>query len=357
MNLKIALPLLLALFSLTSIMVLRSIAPGLVAQQLIFHLIGLGLFFGISKIPYHRIKNLSPLLYIGLNLMLILTYIIGSATRGSTRWISVGGVFNIQSSQLAITIVALFVADFIEKHSLKKFNNIAKTIGIILIPALLIVIAPDLGTTIIYLISLGSLIFFSNINIKYIIYLASIGIVTATLAWTLFLQPYQKQRILSFVSPQTDTSGAGYNARQSLIAVGSGQVFGRGLGQGVQSHLRFLPERQTDFIFASLSEELGFMGSIFVLGLYSLMIAIMVYTSQHTPYNSGKLYIISIITMTVIQAGVHMGMNMGLFPITGITLPLISYGGSSVISLFLTYGLVQTNINEIKHHKIILVGT
>ncbi len=357
MNQKLVLPFLITLFGLTSILILKSVAPNLATQQFVFYAAGFILFFLAARINFSTYQKYSPLFYIGLCGLLVITEIVGSVTRGSTRWISVGGVFNIQASQLAVTIVSLVLTQYMTQHPLSQLRHLLVALGIVGLPAILIFIEPDLGTTIVYLISMATVFFFGKLKIQHIVNLVALGIIGSVLAWFFVLQPYQKERIFSFASGHQDLSGAGYNAQQSLIAVGSGRFLGRGLGQGVQSHLRFLPERQTDFIFASLSEELGFVGSIFILLLYISLIATLFSFYKHTRSEPGQLFILTVITLLTFQAGVNMGMNMGLFPITGVTLPLLSYGGSSVLSILFTLAIVQSTYTQTRHQRVILVGT
>lgn len=339
------LPLIILIFSLLSIVGLRSIAPNLAMMQLVFFLAGAAVFWVTARFSFDWWLQLAPLLYLGLLAALIATLLFADPTRGSTRWITVFGV-NLQASQLAIPIGALITTWLIARtnHSFKHF---LLRIAVLALPAGLIFIQPDLGTTIVYLISVGSIIFLSTQKLQYLLGLAGVGLLGAVFAWTFLLQPYQKDRIFSFAGiGQESAQDVNYNAQQSLIAVGSGQLFGRGLGQGVQSHLRFLPERQTDFIFASLAEELGLAGSLLILALYTALIGMLIYVAEqaHDPLTQWFTY--AIIVMTLFQTGVNIGMNIGLVPITGVTLPLISYGGSSVLSLCFCYGLVESIARE-----------
>ena len=215
------------------------------------------------------------------------------------------------------------------------------------VPAVLILVEPDLGTTIVYLLSIFVILFLEKTKKTHMALLVAAGMITITIAWFFVLEPYQKSRITSFISP-TDSQGSGYNARQSLIAVGSGQTLGRGLGQGVQSHLRFLPERQTDFIFASFAEEFGFFGSSIVILLYTALIATTLTIGRNANSRAEQLFCYVTATMTLFQTGVNIGMNTGLMPITGITLPFFSYGGSSIITLLTMHGIVQSVHNTQK---------
>lgn len=339
-------PAIILFLGLLSILTLSSISPTLAPRQLIFFMVGFIIFFFFSKIPFKRFEELSFFGYVGLVFMLILTLIIGNAINGSKNWIDVGGFFSIQSSQLAIPIVTLFLISFLKKRPLTKLLNLAFFLVVVAIPAILIIIAPDLGTTVIYLFSIATILFFSKTKTLHMVPLMAGGIVTIIIAWLFILHPYQKDRITSFISPK-DTQGTGYNARQSLIAVGSGQLTGRGLGKGIQSHLRFLPERQTDFVFASYAEEFGFIGSVLLIALYTTLILTTLNTASTANSFAEQLFCFVTAVMTILQTGINIGMNIGLLPITGITLPFMSYGGSSILTLLGMFAIVQSiRINQ-----------
>lgn len=334
-------PTIILLLALLSILTLSSIFPELAPRQLIFFIIGFSVFFICSRTTFRRFEEVSPFGYLLTIALLLLTLFLGTVTKGSTRWIDIGGIFAIQSSQLAIPATALFLIQFFKNKSLTNLKNLFLFLIFVAIPGILILIEPDLGTTVVYLLSIVIVLFFSKTKPLHMIPLVAGGLVTICIAWLFVLHPYQKARITSFITP-SDTQGASYNARQSVIAVGSGQLIGRGLGQGIQSHLRFLPERQTDFVFASFAEEFGFIGSMVILGLYLLLVITTLNTAQNTHALGEKLFCYVTATMIVIQAGVNIGMNTGILPITGITLPFLSYGGSSILTLLGMFGIVQS---------------
>ena len=180
-----------------------------------------------------------------------------------------------------------------------------------------------------------------------------VAMIPVILGWQFLLHDYQKQRILSFASPEEHQT-ASYNAEQSLIAVGSGRLLGRGLGHGVQSQLRFLPERQTDFIYASYAEELGFLSVILLLALYLTLCLALLWRSAVTPDRMMSLYLAGLTTQLIVHIAVNIGMNMGLLPITGITLPFMSYGGSSLLSFALSLGIAERIVIEAKTQPIII---
>lgn len=325
-----------------SILVLKSVAPHLSSLQFVFALIGAALFLTASQLHFSVWKRAATPLYIGLCILLLTPLMLGRTTRGIAGWIEIGGFFSVQPSQLAVPIVGLAAATFLQRHSLKQWSTFLHYAALVGVPLGLILLEPDLGTAVIYAGALGAPLLFQPTPRWFWPTLVAGVAMASAISWLFLLKPYQKDRLISFFTPNqaTELSPAAYNAQQSMVAVGSGEFIGRGLGQGVQSHLRFLPERQTDFIFASLSEELGFVGSSLVLGVYSVLLALFVWLWLHLPERAERSYVLIALTMTVLQAGINMGMNMGLLPITGITLPLLSYGGSSLLSVALLYGIV-----------------
>lgn len=337
------LPATLLIFAMLSVLTLSSIAPQLAPRQLMYVLLGSAIFLLASKIRFNDLLRLSPLGYATTIFSLILVLIIGLSTRGTSRWIEIGD-FRLQPSQLAIPFVGLFLSRLVENRNLRKLKEILLILAVTAIPGILILIEPDLGTTLVFLATVGTIIYFKDLNWRHIFLIGGVGLIAVVFAWLYILQPYQKLRITSFLSSTEETgiTAANYNAQQALIAVGSGQLFGRGLGQGIQSHLRFLPERQTDFIFASLAEEFGFVGSVLLIGLYAVLTAFLIYVGSNSQKESETLFCYMVASMILIQAGINIGMNMGLLPITGITLPLLSYGGSSILTVMGTLGIVQS---------------
>lgn len=313
-------------------------------MQLFFFIIGAGILVVFASIPFSTWKIIHWLVYAGVVGLLILTLIIGSVNKGATRWIPLGPV-NLQPSQFAQPLTMISLSFFLTNHSLKKVKNLFVFSLIAFIPWVLIIVEPNLGTSLIFMFSLGMLAIHADLPLKWLMAASIIFMIVAIMGWMWFVKPYQKQRILSFLHPDEHLESS-YNARQSIIAVGSGEVLGRGLGHGVQSQLRFLPERQTDFIFASLAEELGFVGSMTVLALYTLLlffIIYLIYKGKNAVYHS---VLVGLLSLFLAQVGVNMGMNMGLLPITGITLPLLSYGGSSLLSFAMVFGILQRIVLE-----------
>lgn len=319
------------------ILVIYSSSPTLAFQQLIFAVFSLILFLFVSQFDVRLLQSYTYLFYILILILLVGVLFLGVETRGSIRWIPLGA-FNIQPSELAKPIFILFLANFWSKNS-SSLKNIFKSL-LFSIPLLFLVFQqPDLGSNLTLSAIWLSMLFSSGIQLKKVLLIILLGIILIPLIW-FWLQDYQKDRIFGFLTPESDPLGRGYNLIQSTIAVGSGQVFGRGLGRGTQSRLQFLPEFRTDFIFASIAEEMGLVGSLMIVILYLFLIISCLILVKGVLDSFSTLLIFGVSTMFLFQTFVNIGMNIGLLPITGITLPLISYGGSSLMSTFICLGLV-----------------
>ncbi|MDQ3008538.1 MAG: rod shape-determining protein RodA [bacterium] len=334
------LPAVMAILGFLSILTLKSVSPQLAAPQFIFFCLGFAVFFVVSRLSYQQLEQKRWLIYAGLCVLLVIPLLIGKTTRGIAGWIDIGTLFSIQPSQLAVLGVGLLTAKILEVAPPKNLKRLVWPLAVVAIPAVLIVIEPDLGTTVIYIAAFAVMLFVSPIPSKYLVLLGIASLASLIIGWN-FLKPYQQARITSFVGTSTNQD-ASYNAQQALIAVGSGQVVGRGIGQGSQSHLRFLPERQTDFIFASLAEELGFFGGIIVISLYAGVVLFCIRVGLRAHHLTERYFCMAAATMIMVQAGINIGMNMSILPITGVTLPLLSYGGSSILTVCALFGVIQS---------------
>lgn len=338
---SVNLPITLIIFLLLSvgITVISSSSPTLAIQQASFAIVGALVYFFIASTDYRVLTNLIKPAYVIIILLLILVFIIGIETRGSIRWIPLGSI-NIQPSEFAKPVLILLLADFWSKRKITWRNILHSLFWIVPILGLVFK-QPDLGTT----LTLGSIwlgtIFAAGISLKkgIILLLSLLLIIPLSLKG---LADYQKQRLTSFLSPQDDPLGVGYNIIQSTIAIGSGEFLGRGLGQGTQTQLQFLPEFRTDFIFAAISEELGFLGASSILLLYLFLIAYCLRVAGNSPDYFGFLIATGTAGMLIFQVVVNTGMSVGILPITGVTLPFISYGGSSLISTIIALALVAS---------------
>lgn len=331
--------------ALSSILILRSVAPLLLQRQLLFFALGTGIFWLTSRISFERWQSLAWYLYGLLVGSLALTQLIATVTRGTKSWIELGP-FHAQPSQLAVAISGLTIGRYLERHKQLGLKEYVILLLLIAAPALFIFTEPDLGTTAIYALSLLPALSLSKVPKLYLAWTLTLGIVVVVLSWMFLLKPYQRQRITSFISSDEHTQTASYNAIQSVIAVGSGGATGRGLGQGTQSQLRFLPERQTDFVFASFAEETGFLGGALLISLYAVLVGICLSAAAQLNSLSMKVFTLITAVMFLAQVGVNIGMNIGLVPITGITLPFVSYGGSSILALSFHLGIVQSTFMQ-----------
>lgn len=319
------------------IVILRSVAPSVFPTYFIYLAVGIVLFLIFSRIDFEVLSIFSWQFYVGSIVFLLLPLIIGQVTRGVIRWIPIGKL-TIQPSELVRPFLLVFFADYIYKHKLTKKRTFYLII-LLLLPAFLILVQPSLGVTVLTIVGFVGVVFASDFNKKLLVP-AALGILLLIPIGLLILAPYQRSRIESFLFPERDPSGAGYNSLQSMISVGSGKFWGRGLGEGVQTQLSFLPERQTDFIFASVAEEMGFVGAFFLMtGSFFLLFQIQKVTTRASNPEA-RAFVSGVFLTLFAQTMVHIGMNMGLFPITGVPLPLVSAGGSSLMATMIALGMV-----------------
>ncbi len=330
--------LLLLLLSSVGLFTLLTISPSFFYQQLGFVAIGAVLLFLFSRLDHAILWWIAPWGYIGSLLFLLLTYL-GPEIRGATRWIMIGSL-QLQPSELVKPFLLLFFARWISQYPPRQTRYVVLHAAVFLVPFLLVFRQPDIGTSIVYASSWLAMLFAGGVSLG-VLATAFVGVGLAFPVFWHWLASYQKARILTFLEPSLDPQGSGYNALQSMIAVGSGQLFGRGLGRGTQSHLRFLPEHHTDFIFATLVEELGFLGGVVLLVAYAALLGRMLLPLVRGIVDNLFLFAFSVGLFATIltQLFINSGMNMGILPITGITLPFVSYGGSSLISFAVSLGI------------------
>ncbi|MBD1149771.1 rod shape-determining protein RodA [Pelagibacterales bacterium SAG-MED29] len=301
------------------------------------------MFFILSFVQIRFWHNTSYLIYIVFLTLLIGVKYFGLTSSGSQRWLNFY-FMNLQPSELMKIGLILFLAKYYHRVSIENVNRIKflfLPIFVLIFPVLLVVMQPDLGTSI--LIAAGGLVvaWLAGVRVKFFVYSMLIFIALLPIAIS-FLKPYQKSRILTFLNPEKDPLGAGYQIIQSKIAIGSGGLFGKGFLNGSQSYLDYLPEKHTDFIFTLFSEEFGFFGSVFILLLYGVIVSRIVKIGNITRSNFGKLYCYSFATAFFIYVIVNMGMVLGLLPIVGSPLPIMSYGGSSMMAIMLGLGIAMS---------------
>lgn len=318
-----------------SLLVLGGISWRLALTQAVFIILGLGLFFLTGAYPYrqHRLLNRY---YFGLVLfLLLLPFIFGVVTRGAIRWIPLGS-FSLQPSELVKPLLIIIFSAY-----LTASQKLTGYLLLLLLPFGLIFIQPDLGTGLVVLAIWLGLLLNSRVERRKLLGLFALILLCLPLGFYL-LKPYQVQRLISFTNPYADPAGSGYQVIQGLIAVGSGGWFGQGLGRGSQSQLQFLPERQSDFIFSTLTEELGFAAGLGLILSFMWLLRRLLLIAKKTEDEFGRLLVIGVTIMVWFQIVVTIGMNLGLMPVTGITLPLISSGGSSWLSVMVSLGLVSS---------------
>ena len=315
-----------------SLITIWSTVPNLFLYQLSFLVTGAIIMYYFSKLDLRLILGLSTPLSALSVLLLLLTLFFGENIRGSTRWLNLG-LFSLQTSEVVKVFLIFFYANFLaSKQKISTYFLLA------LVPFLLVLKQPDLGSALVLLAIPLVLYVSSRFNPKTLLILLISAIVLVPVGLK-FAKPYQLERIESFLNPYSDTAGGGYNVIQSIITIGSGRFMGKGVSLGTQSHLNFLPERHTDFIFASFVEEFGLLGSILVLASFFMLLQTMLNTASKLKDTGLYLAQIAIFTIFAFQAFVNIGMNLGLMPVTGITLPLFSYGGSSLISSLALLGI------------------
>ncbi|MDP3954807.1 MAG: rod shape-determining protein RodA [bacterium] len=316
-----------------------SLAPHLFFQQLSFFILGFGFFFIFSQIDFRIYRNFRWFIYLGVIFFLLITFILGEMTRGSVRWIQLGP-FTMQPSEIVKPFLLVFFAFWFADRQV-KFKRLILGGILFLLPVLLVFRQPDLGSTLVLIASLLGMLL--TLERPFFIILYGFGFLALSLPLTwAFLAEYQKQRIFTFLNPNSDPLGSGYSIIQSVISVGSGELFGRGLGRGTQSHLAFLPERHTDFIFASFTEELGFAGAMLVLILYLFLLWRILQIAKRSKSGYAQIFIFGVFAMLLFQIFVNIGMNLGVVPVTGITLPFLSYGGSSILATMILLGMVES---------------
>ncbi len=322
-----------------SLSIIASTTPDLFSQQLLFYFVGFIFFFLFASIDYRIWSRFKWLFYLS-SLFLLVIIFLNSQIRGASRWIDIGWI-HIQPSEVIKPFITIFLASLIMEENNNKLTSKFKSFIFFLPIILLIFKQPDLGNVMVFVFAYFALEVMYGLKFIYIITMIIGGGVMWPLLWHA-LRAYQKIRILSFINPLADPVGAGYNAIQAMIALGSGQLLGLGLGRGTQSHLLFLPEYHTDFVFASLGEELGFLGAFLVIVFYFILLSRMLRIALKSTDLFGQLLTIGIFSQLFFQIFVNIGMNLGILPITGITLPLLSYGGSSILSTFIGLGMIAS---------------
>jgi rod shape determining protein RodA len=341
-------PLVLIFISLTT---LFSINIGFFKSQLISVIVAAVIFGIVSQINYHVLEELATPIYIASLILLLIVLFVGIESHGAVRWLDIFG-FRLQFTELLKPFLAISLVAFLTRKQSTSFATFGKVFLFLLPVALLIYRQPDLGNALIYLAATAIVLLMYGFPLRWFGIGIGAVLVSIPLFWQ-FLHQYQRDRLLTFFHLSNDPLGLSYNAIQSVIAVGSGTFLGKGLGLGTQSTLRFLPERHTDFIFATLSEELGFIGSAIVVIAFCFLLyrLYVLFVRQNDLF--GKLFIVATFALLVIQFFVNVGMNVGIIPIVGVTLPFVSFGGNSLLSNAIFLGIIVAMEREERRKNVL----
>jgi rod shape determining protein RodA len=313
-------------------------------KQFVSIIVSLGVFFVFSFIDFRFLRKTSVVfvLFIASCAVLILLFVLGHVAKGAQSWIKFGS-FSIQPSDpIKLVVIMILTKYFTRRHiEIAYIRHILVSGFYALIIFSLIAIQPDFGTAIIvFLIWLG-MVLVSGISKKHLLAVFGVGLIAFFVLWSFVFHDYQKQRIMNFINPLHDIRGSGYNAYQSTVAIGSGRVLGKGVGYGTQSRLQFLPEYQTDFIFSAFAEEWGFIGVIILFGLYAAVIWRILANATHGNSNFEILFGAGLAILFMSHIVIHVGGNIGLLPVTGTTIPFMSYGGSHLLTEFAGMGILM----------------
>ena len=318
----------------------------LVVKQLIFFILNVLVVIGLQFFDYHKLKNWANGIYIITILMLLAVIFVGTSALGAQRWIQLGPI-TIQPSEFSKLLMIICMAKMLSSRyeQLNSFKSLFIPAIYVGFPILLVFMQPDLGTSLVYIAIFIGMVFVSGIHMRLVRIMGTVGTLLLPLAWFI-LKDYQKQRILVFINPDIDPFGSGYHIIQSKIAIGSGTILGKGLFNGTQSQLNFLPENHTDFIFSVIGEELGFIGCSIVLMLLFLLIYRSISVAYTCNDKFGMLLAVGIGSMLAFEVLVNVGMTMGIMPVTGIPLPFISYGVSALTTNMISIGILLNISNQ-----------
>ncbi|MBU1062382.1 MAG: rod shape-determining protein RodA [Candidatus Omnitrophica bacterium] len=334
----------IAIFILGLLFLFSSTYPNntdFVFRQIMWFLVGVLALLFIANVNYRKIVGIGHIFYFLTVVLLLSVFIFGSRRLGAQRWLVIGG-FNIQPSEFGKLFVILSLVQYLaSQKKYRNLKNIVVPLGMIAVPFILILRQPDLGTALMFVPVLIILLYVWGLPLRNLFFMVLCGALFSPFGWFL-LKDYQKDRLLVFMDPGRDPLGAGYTVIQSRIAIGSGGFFGKGWLSGTQNQLNFLAERHTDFIFSVAGEEWGFLGGIILLGLYYILIKRAISIAEKTPDPCGKLLAVGLATMIGIQVVVNLSMTMGFMPVVGLPLPLVSYGGSSLLVTLMAVGLLES---------------
>ncbi len=319
---------------------------GVFSRQLLWVGIGGALMFLLAKIDMRFLRDSRYIiLAYGLSmLLLVLVLVAGKTVKGSKSWFDFGGAFSFQPTDIVKLLVLAALAKYLSRRHIEiaRLKHLFISALYVALPVGLILMQPDFGSAMIFVVLWLGMALVAGISKKHILIVISIGIAAFGIAWFALFEPYQKARIQTFINPTADIRGSGYNAYQSMIAVGSGGFFGKGLGYGTQSRLNYLPEYETDFIFAAFSEEWGFIGSLVILIAFGVLLWRIIVHARRAASNFEALFCTGFAILLTGHIIINVGMNLGIMPVAGIPLPFMSYGGSHLLGEFIGLGIVMS---------------
>lgn len=314
-------------------------------RQVVWLIISFIIFFTLSLIDFKFLRRTQVITWIfALSVGLLGTlFFVGTVAKGAQSWLDFGA-FSVQPAEIVKLVLILVLAKYFSRRhvEIRNIRHIIVSGAYAFLLFLLVLVQPDFGSALIIFCIWFGMIMVSGLSKKHLLAVFLLGIITFVFMWTTILQPYQKARIMTFIHPLQDIQGTGYNAYQSTIAVGSGQVLGKGIGYGTQSRLEFLPEYETDFIFAAFAEEWGFVGVLILFFLFAVVIWRVVSNALRGATNFETLFGIGLAVLFMAHFIVHVGMNIGLMPVTGLTIPFMSYGGSHLVVTFAGLGILMS---------------
>ena len=334
---------LVSLYSALYVQIQAHPTHNLFVRQLIWLVLGCGFMVGSMMLDYQKLREWSPWIYGAGIILLLAVFVVGDEIKGSRRWLIIFG-FHVQPSEFMKLAVVIELARYFSSQDIPPYpglNRLLPSFVIAFVPALLILLEPDLGTALCVLIVAGTMVFFIGIRWRFLVAALLVGLVSLYPIWNFVLRDYQRERVLTVLSPERDPTGKGYHIIQSKVAVGSGMLWGKGFLNGTQNKLKFLPEKHTDFIFSVWAEEWGFLGCLLLIGLFALLVFFSIRVALKSKDRFGSFLVVGLTALVMWQLLINLGMVLGLLPVVGITLPFVSYGGSSLLILCIAVGLIE----------------
>ncbi len=336
------------------------------SHQIIWLLLGVGVFFLASAVDFRFLRRTGVVVFIYAIAIFFLglLFAVGSVFKGAQSWFNLGA-FAVQPVDPAKFALILVLAKYFSRRHIEiaQIRHILVSGAYTFFIFVLLFLQPDFGSAVIVAGLWMAMVLLAGIPVRHLLLLAGGGVAIVSLLWIFAFAPYQKARIMTFVHPLADISGAGYNAFQSTVAVGSGGILGKGIGYGTQSRLQFLPENQTDFIFAAFAEEWGLIGTLILLGLFGLLFYRLIDNAKKGATNFETFFMLGVASLFGIHAIIHIGMNVGIMPVTGVPLPFMSYGGSHIITSYALLGIVNAmrqygrEVHEDARYEVVGIGS